>query len=174
MIRRYGIEHHSHRFAALAAGRASSIKGCRFTVETGRAILEDIGLDASFTDPEELPAAKRFDTPHRIWRTRAKKAVRSRGIAMTDGVAAKLINVYLKCRFICGGHHDHSHARDLHPPIDELWLKALALNNIVAAPNSRARRTAFSASTSKLSLGKNVKSPQDAPTTAEPYILAVI
>ncbi len=49
---------------------------------------------------------------------------------MTHGVAAKLINVYLKAIFVCGGHHDHQRVRVLHPPIDRLLLRNLGWNNI--------------------------------------------
>ena len=50
--------------------------------------------------------------------------------AFTHGVAAKLVNVYLKSRFICGGHHAHERARSLHPPIDSVLLKSLADANV--------------------------------------------
>lgn len=50
----------------------------------------------------------------------------SLGIAMTHGVAAKLINCYLKSRFVCGGHHAHENVAALHPPIDAIVLDTLA------------------------------------------------
>jgi hypothetical protein len=126
----YGIESHQHRFAAWAACRAASVRGCRFSVEKGRAILEEIGFNASFSDPKKLPAYPKLDETHLTWRTGAIIAAKSRGIAMTHGVAAKLVNVYLKSRFVCGGYGEHARVRNLHPPIDEILLKTLALNDV--------------------------------------------
>lgn len=45
-------------------------------------------------------------------------------------MAAKLINVYLKAGFVCGGHHNHERVRALHPPIDSLLLDELYSKNI--------------------------------------------
>jgi hypothetical protein len=36
----------------------------------------------------------------------------------------KLINLYLKASFTCGGHVSHPNVAALHPPIDSLLLKA--------------------------------------------------
>jgi hypothetical protein len=122
----YGIERHSHLFAAWAASRAASVKGCRFKVEQGRAILEAAGFKADFSTPDQLPASEDMDKRHRQWRGGLIKAARSQGLTFTHGVAAKLINLYLKCRFVCGGHHGHERVRNLHPPIDDVLLRTLA------------------------------------------------
>lgn len=45
-------------------------------------------------------------------------------------MATKLINLYLKGRFVCGGHHDHPHVRKLHPPIDSVMLKAFIQRDV--------------------------------------------
>ena len=50
-------------------------------------------------------------------------------IPMTHGVAANLINVYLKSRFVCGGFADNPKVQALHPPIDSLLLQELARSN---------------------------------------------
>ena len=55
-VRPYGIERHRHFFAAWAAGRAASVKGCRFKVEQGLDILESCGFDEDLATPERLPA----------------------------------------------------------------------------------------------------------------------
>lgn len=47
-------------------------------------------------------------------------------VAPTHGVAAKLLNVYLKSRFVCAGCHQNDRVAALHPPIDSVLLKALA------------------------------------------------
>ncbi len=48
--------------------------------------------------------------------------------------AAKLINLYLKARFTCGGNAGHPHVAALHPPIDSLLLIAF---NRTRSPNDR-------------------------------------
>jgi hypothetical protein len=121
----YTIELHQHRFAAWAASRAaSSVKDCRFSVKRGRAILEACGF-ADLSGPEQLPSLERIDDQHRHWRTLAIQAAKEQGLSFTHGIAAKLINVYLKSRFVCGGHHAHERVRNLHPPIDDVLLKTL-------------------------------------------------
>ena len=47
-------------------------------------------------------------------------------MTFTHGVAAKLINCYLKPRFVCAGYSDHPNVTALHPPIDKLLLEELA------------------------------------------------
>jgi hypothetical protein len=128
----YAIEIHQHRFAAWAASRAASVKGCRFTVEQGRTILEKCGFDANFARPAQLPKPDDIDAQHQKWRIDVIAAARSQGVplAFTHGVAAKLINVYLKSRFVCAGHHAHARVRALHPPIDAVLLKTLADANV--------------------------------------------
>jgi hypothetical protein len=126
----YRIERHHHLFAAWAAGRAASVKGCRFSVEQGRAILEACGFNPDFSTPEQLPPPERIDEQHRLWRGEAIRATDSQALAFPHGVAGKLINIYLKSRFVCGGHHAHERVRDLHPPIDDVLLCTLADLNV--------------------------------------------
>jgi hypothetical protein len=45
-------------------------------------------------------------------------------------VAAKLINVYLKAVFVCGGQHSNKRVKSLHPPIDSQLLDELYNQNI--------------------------------------------
>lgn len=126
----YGIEIHQHRFAAWAASRAASVKNCRFGVEQGRAILEECGFEANFCRPEQLPEPHSTDEEHRKWRADIIGAAKSRELPLTHGVAAKLVNVYLKTRFVCGGHYAHERVQNLHPPIDSVLLKSLAELNV--------------------------------------------
>ncbi len=58
------------------------------------------------------------------------RAATSRGLLFTHGVAAKLVNVYLKSRFVCAGHHANARVEALHPPIDSVLLKGLAEANV--------------------------------------------
>lgn len=126
----YGIEAHQHRFAAWAACRAASVVNCRFGVEQGRAILETSGFAARFSRPEQLPAPDVMDDTHRHWRAEIMGAAKSCKLRFTHGVAAKLVNVYLKSRFVCAGHHAHARVHSLHPPIDSVLLRGLAEANV--------------------------------------------
>lgn len=127
----YTIEVHKHRYAAWAASRAASTKTCRFEVLIGKEIIEEVGLDNLLSSPKELPSPKNIDAEHRIWREKAINAAQERGlVGFGHGVAAKLINVYLKGTFVCGGHENHPNVEALHPPIDSLILDELYLNDV--------------------------------------------
>jgi hypothetical protein len=126
----YHIGRHQHLFAAWAASRAASVKGCRFKVRQGREILESSGFTPSFCQPDQLPAPTEMEAWHRQWRNLVIGAAKAHGLSFTHGVAAKLINVYMKSRFACGGHHEHERVRRLHPPIDDELLKALIQQNV--------------------------------------------
>jgi hypothetical protein len=124
----YLIEEHKHKFAAWAASLAASVKGCRFKVETGRSLLETAGLHKLCEDPDRLP--DNIDHGHRSWRRTIIDTGNDYNLNITHGVAAKLINVYFKSLFVCGGYHIHEKVKALHPPIDSLLLSELKNNNI--------------------------------------------
>jgi hypothetical protein len=124
----YTIEEHKHRLAAWAASRAASVNGCRFKVQLGVAILEGSSFDAAFS-LSDLPAEDDVDVVHARWRKTVIKKSANYGLDFTHGVAAKLINVYLKVRFVCGGKHADKRVQNLHPPIDALILQELAKQN---------------------------------------------
>jgi hypothetical protein len=122
----YTIEEHNHRLAAWAAATAASAsKLCRFKVRTGVAILEASGFKPAF-ELNQLPAAANLDSQHRHWRETVIEKASDVGVAFTHGVAAKLINCYLKVRFVCAGAHNDNRVQALHPPIDEVLLTGLA------------------------------------------------
>jgi hypothetical protein len=126
----YTIETHQHRLAAWAAARAASASPvCRFSVENSVSILDAAGFDAGFSAPEMLPEPDCCDRTHREWRKAVIAAAAKQDLLFTHGIAAKLINVYLKVRFVCGGHHKHARVKCLHPPIDALLLTQLAAEN---------------------------------------------
>lgn len=122
----YSIEQHSHLFAAWAASRAASVMGCRFSVALGRDVIESVGLLPSLSLPDQLPKPTETDSVHRNWRNTACDFARTAGHPITHGVAAKLINCYLKSRFVCAGQQNHPNVAALHPPIDKILLEELA------------------------------------------------
>lgn len=62
-----------------------------------------------------------------MWRRNAVNEARRLGLPFfNDGIAPKLINYYLKTRYVCGGFHEHASVGALHPPIDALLLDGLA------------------------------------------------
>lgn len=126
---KYTIHHHCHNFSAWAASRAASVIGFRFTVEQGKALLESIGFGPNLNSPAKLPEPDQLDRTHRKWRQQIINQAQILAIPMTHGVAAKLINVYLKSRFVCGGFADNPKVQALHPPIDSLLLQELARSN---------------------------------------------
>lgn len=126
----YSIIEHKHRFASWAAGRAANVKGCRFTVEQGKKIIEDAKLYEVATSIDNLPNHSEFDTSHRRWRWGVITAANNLQISFTHGVAAKLINIYFKSIFVCGDQHDHPKVKAIHPPIDSVLLDALYQKNV--------------------------------------------
>lgn len=132
----YGIIDHKHRSASWVAGRSASVKGCRFNVNAAKALIEKIQLNEYIEKPDLLP--ENFDEKHREWREalisewdnppRFTKS--GEKLSMSNGMAAKIINVYLKAIIVCGGYHNHEKAKLIHPPIDRLLLKELADRNI--------------------------------------------
>lgn len=122
----YSINQHAHRFSAWAASRAASTSPvCRFEVNHGVKALESCGFDENFT-LEDLPNPAKVDAVHSAWRKSIRLSKPLRDKNPSDGVAAKLINTYLKARFVCGGYHDNDSVKALHPPIDSILLKGLS------------------------------------------------
>ena len=112
----YTLARHRHNQAAWAAATAASVRGCRFSVAKGKAIIEAAGLADQVANP---PSAEHLDEMHRTWRAAIIKAAEAHGVRMTHGVAAKLINVYFKYQ-----------SADQHPPIDAVLLKGLSDSNV--------------------------------------------
>lgn len=126
----YTIDEHKHRLSAWAAGRAASVKGCRFTVEQAKLIIETANLKRLLSGVDVLPSQDHLDLAHCEWRQSVIKAAEQHDLAFTHGVAAKLINVYLKAGIVCGGHHNDERVKALHPPIDSVLLDELYNRNI--------------------------------------------
>jgi hypothetical protein len=136
---KYGFDDHRRRFAAWAAVTAArSSPNCRFTRDQGVLIIERSGL-SKLMAWQDVPIADDSDGTHRELREAVCKAagciLDTTPERFTNGVAAKLINVYLKCLFLCGPEplRDASmqeKANALHPPIDRFLLGNLAVRNV--------------------------------------------
>lgn len=129
-----------HRFAVwCAATAARSSNKCRFKVEEGSRIIEKSSLKKLRLGWHELKEPKEFDQWHRETRkeiVRTAQGVLGNDYAcnFTHGIAAKLINCYLKSMFLSSIQEnlseENSQKRDaIHPPIDrlladELWKAA--------------------------------------------------
>jgi hypothetical protein len=146
----YSIHEHKHRFSAWAAGRAATVNGCRFSVEQAKAILEGANLKQLLIGPDQLPDPRKIDVTHCEWRNAVVAAAMSQGLVFTHGVAAKLINIYLKAGFVCGGHETDPRVQALHPPIDGLLLEELYRLDVggLRSEWSKARATRWSKFTS--------------------------
>ncbi len=125
MTKDYDIIEHKHRFAAWAAGRAASAKSARFTVEIGKAILEELGLRELVDSPDSLPLPEAFDAWHLATCEKTIRIAQKNEITLRHGSAAKLVNMYLKIIYSCGGHENHARVAAIHPPIDNLLLEGL-------------------------------------------------
>ena len=134
----YTIETHRHNYAAWAASRASShSKTCKFKVAIGKMLLEHVRFGSDITDADNLPTPKDLDDKHREWResiiqlgnTQKFGKKNAKTCQFTHGIAAKLINMYVKSVFVCGPQYDHDNVRNFHPPIDGILLKALEDNH---------------------------------------------
>lgn len=90
-------------------------------------------MHALLAGPSRLPAPDAMDEVHRQWRHDVLASAALHKLNFTHGVAAKLINIYLKAGFVCGGYDTHERVRALHPPIDSVLLKELARRNIGGA-----------------------------------------
>lgn len=89
-------------------------------------MLEAAGMNVLLENIESLPTPDKVDEEHREWRKLVMQAATAQELPFTHGVAAKLINVYLKAGFVCGGHHESQRVQSLHPPIDAVLLNELA------------------------------------------------
>ena len=126
----YSIEEHQHRLAAWAAGRAAVRGVLGAKVKNLRALLEGAGIDRSFTVCKLEESPVEFDCQHRSLCAAIISTAALQELALSHGQAAKLLNVYLKVRFVCGPDHHNRCVRHIHPPIDRELLKCLAAKNV--------------------------------------------
>ena len=99
-------------------------------MEDGQAILRGAGLNLLLHDLANLPDPVDIDVTHREWRNKVIETAQGYRLRFTHGVAAKLINIYLKSGFVCAGHHTDARVQALHPPIDSVLLRELSEQNV--------------------------------------------
>jgi hypothetical protein len=121
----YSIQEHCHVFACWAASRAASTSILfRFKVRDGKNYLEGSGFTKDF-EIDDLPTPDIFDSEHEKWR----EAIILQKPGWSHGVAAKLINVYLKTRFVSEFSANENTVAAIHPPIDSILLDGLIQHN---------------------------------------------
>jgi len=128
----YTESEHRHRFAAWCASTASSVTGFRFKVEQGAQIICDSGLSDLSNGWDRLPEPDNFDEWHNTMRDNVIKSSNENlePIEFTHGIAAKLINVYLKSLFLSYSQNELSginleKRNAIHPPLDRELSKSL-------------------------------------------------
>lgn len=117
----------TYKYAVWAASTAARVKDYRFTVEQGKSIFDSLNFKRFVANPDILPNdSLAFDELHADLREQIiDKANVLFDKEFSHGVAAKLINIYFKTIYICGGYYKHHNVRFIHPPIDSLILNAI-------------------------------------------------
>ena len=127
-MEKYTYNLHQHNFAAWAAARAAQrgFKGAN--VRRLKETLEEAGLDKFISDDSNWPSKKsEFDELHSEWCNQIIGITKRLGVENpTYGLAAKLVNIYLKATVVLGPHKDSSLASIVHPPIDGQLLENMA------------------------------------------------
>jgi hypothetical protein len=120
----YELDEHRHNVAVWAAARAAQRALLGFNVKAADAAIKACDLQRISSDWRNLPVPNEFDGEHNRW---CKAAMGS--LSCSHGRAAKLINMYLKLRIVCGPageDADRPKVGAIHPPIDRQLLNGLA------------------------------------------------
>ncbi len=135
----YTEQEHRHRFASWCASRAASVRNkCTFSAKAGQEIIEASELvKVSYGwDKLNFSNQNEFDRWHFEMRESICLVAKEKVTGdCTHGIAAKIINIYLKTIFIVGVHGKLSSDQVkilgfIHPPIDRTILKELTKNNV--------------------------------------------
>lgn len=129
-----------HRYAAWCASTAATSPNCRFKVQQGVEIIESSRALTYFSHNWHVPyLVQDFDLLHRKMRTQMVSRASKMGIkGFTHGVAAKIINMYLKTLHVIPILAMYEHLPDkqkekiniFHPPVDGQLIKALIKNDV--------------------------------------------
>lgn len=140
-VSEYSLSVHQYRFAAWAAATAArSSSLCRFTRDQGLLLIKEFGLADIGPRWSDLPEPRTFNEFHRNLRnsirTAALVAFPGEDRDISHGVAAKLINVYLKVLLLSAPALENAQPQEvrkanaLHPTIDRILLSRLAMENV--------------------------------------------
>jgi hypothetical protein len=123
----YTIEEHKHILSTWAAATAaSSVIHKRFKVKLGKKVLENLDIREVIKEIPQLKSSEAFDAWHDKQCTQLVKLAKGEIEGFGYGIAAKLLNCYLKVYFI----DQLNIFKFIHPPIDRLLLNNLARENI--------------------------------------------
>ncbi|MEZ5563534.1 MAG: hypothetical protein R3F27_11335 [Gammaproteobacteria bacterium] len=133
MTKGYSFVEHQHRLASWAAATAArSSPKCRFPVREAVDILNRLRIRSFVENPQVLAGSvEDFDRIHRELCCEAIRLSAERlpapeaGGSFSFGVAAKLINVYLKVGVLSRSTRDGAEFLAMHPPIDRVLLSGL-------------------------------------------------
>ena len=147
----YHPAEHRFRFAAWCASSAARQSHlCRFSAATGAKLLSGSPVRWLALGAHWLPETENFDKQHEQWceqlmeEAKALEAPNRITGTFTYGVAAKLLNCYLKALFLgnlagapfdryaedCPVASDNSKLSAIHPPVDRILLQSLERQNV--------------------------------------------
>lgn len=129
-IHTYDVNVHLHRYAMWTAHRAAIRRQKGAVSQNVEGWFESIGFDRDLELPkligDRFRDQAKFDRSHRRWRElMIAESKRQNGVdELSHGRAAKVINVYLKTRYVLTAPCSHA-AYVIHPPIDRILLSNL-------------------------------------------------
>lgn len=122
----YKIEEHRHRFAVWAAAKASQAARVKeLKVSLCRERIAQADAAHPISEILNFSQQKSFDDWHCLWREIISGEKIKSSPVLSHGVAAKIINIYLKCMIISAGSEHSPVAQFVHPPIDSYLLGAM-------------------------------------------------
>lgn len=132
-IENFTLEENRHKYAAWCAAKAASTKTMRFSVKCAGSWIDKTSLREISKNWDALPSPDDFDDVHREIRKTLLEASCKSNKKITHGIAAKLINIYLKTIFVVGVEINYKKLAPknklklnaIHPPIDRLVLRKL-------------------------------------------------
>ncbi len=123
----YTIEEHKHILSSWAAATAASRSPkSRFKVEVAKKILESLDIREIIKDIPKLKSSDAFDAWHDEQCNKLIEIAKGEIKGFSYGVAAKLLNCYLKVYFL----DQLNRFSFIHPPIDRPLLENLEKRNI--------------------------------------------
>ena len=126
-IAEYTIEEHKHILSTWAAATAaSSSPKCRFKVEVAKRVLESLNIQELIKEIPHLKSSEAFDIWHDKQCNTLVEIAKGEIKGFSYGVAAKLLNCYLKVYFL----DQLNKFSFIHPPVDRPLLGNLEKMNI--------------------------------------------